>query len=146
MALDQCTLVASLAGTWELRRSIDDGSSMTGIATFAERTDRGLDYCERGRLRLPSGQEIDAERRYVFAETPDGFAVFFAESPLRLFHRIALSRVGSDLVGEASHLCRDDHYDSRYEFRADGSFTVEHRVCGPRKRYVMLTRYARVSV
>jgi hypothetical protein len=116
---------------------------MTGAATLTERGDGCYDYRERGILTLASGQILDAARSYVFAETDDGFAVFFAETPPRLFHRIALIRQGASLAGGATHLCAEDLYDSRYEFRVDGSFAVEHRVRGPRKRYMMLTEYAR---
>jgi hypothetical protein len=139
-------LVARLAGTWELRRSIDDGSSMTGTATFTPYSEDRLDYREQGRLRLPDGRALEAERRYIFATEDDGFMVFFVETPPRLFHRIALERVGPILVGSGTHLCGDDHYASRYEFNADGSFVIAHNVFGPRKAYAMETRYVRASV
>ena len=132
-----------LTGTWLLARSIDDGSSMAGTATFAACASGRLDYREQGRFRLPDGRTLHSERRYLFEETDDGFAVLFAETPPRLFHRITLERAGPSLAGAARHLCADDRYDSRYEFRLDGSFTIEHRVRGPRKHYTIRTRYRR---
>ncbi|MGA8402197.1 MAG: DUF6314 family protein [Stellaceae bacterium] len=139
-------LLASLAGTWLIERSIDDGSSMTGTATFAPCGAEQFDYREQGQFRRRDGRMFDAERRYIFEETGGGFTVFFSEISLRPFHRVVLCREGSSLVGAATHRCADDRYDSRYEFRADGSFTIEHRVCGPRKGYVMETRYVRALV
>lgn len=139
-------LLASLAGMWLLSRSIDDGSSMAGTATITPRGAGQFDYHERGQLRPPDGRTLDAERRYIFAEEADDFAVFFAENPPRLFHRIALHHEGPNLVGAATHLCAADRYDSRYAFHPDGSFVTEHRVHGPRKRYTIVTRYARVSI
>jgi hypothetical protein len=134
-----------LTGEWRLNRSIDDGSSMTGAATIAPRGAGQFDYREQGQFRLPDGRSLDAERRYIFDETESGFTVLFTEKPPRLFHRIALARIGPHLVGHGTHLCGDDHYASRYEFRADGSFVIAHRVSGPRKDYAMETRYVRTA-
>jgi hypothetical protein len=135
-----------LAGSWTLRRSIDNGASMVGTATFLGRIDGRFDYAERGRVTLADGRILDAERRYLFEQTGDGFAVWFAESLSRLFHRVALRRLGTSLAGGGAHACGDDRYDTRYEFRADGSFLVTHAVHGPRKCYVMETRYTRSPV
>jgi len=135
--------LVSLVGSWSLVRTADNGVSMTGIATVARRGADAFDYHEGGALVLPGGQILAAERRYLFAATENGFAVFFAETPRRLFHRVAVIPVGANLIGDATHLCGDDRYDSRYEFRAVGEFLIAHRVRGPRKRYDMVTRYSR---
>ena len=136
-------IIARLAGSWRLTRTIDNGASMTGTAAFGDRGEGHFDYREQGRLRLPAGRLIDAERRYVFTDEDGGFAVWFAENPPRLFHRVVLVCAGSCLVGQARHFCGEDRYDSRYEFAADDTFRVDHAVRGPRKRYAMSTRYAR---
>ena len=135
-------IIATLAGSWRLTRTVDNGASMTGIAAFGDRGDGHFNYREQGRLRLPGGGFIDAERRYVFTDEDGGFAVWFAENPPRLFHRVVLARAGSRLVGQARHLCGEDRYDSRYEFVADDAFRVEHAVRDPRKRYAMSSGYA----
>ena len=140
------SLVTTLIGPWSLRRLIDNGASMTGTASLADIGGGRFDYCEQGQLRLPDGHAIDAERRYVFEEHADGFSVWFAETPPRLFHRIVLRQVAVGLIGNASHRCGADRYDSRYEFRADGSFIIAHTVSGPLKAYAMETRYVRALV
>ena len=117
--------------------------SMSGTASITHHNCGRFAYYERGRLRLAHGQEIDGERRYLFDECDGGFDVLFAESPPRLFHRVALTETGSVLTGEATHLFGEDRYDSRYRFDADGSFTIEHAVIGPRKRYKIETLYTR---
>jgi hypothetical protein len=116
---------------------------MVGTATFLGCIDGRFGYAERGRVTLADGRILDAERHYLFEQTGDGFAVWFAEPLPRLFHGVVLCRLGTSLVGGSTHPCGDDRYDTRYEFRADGSFLVTHAVHGPRKRYVMETRYAR---
>jgi hypothetical protein len=136
-------ILASLTGKWCLRRSIDNGASMAGTASFVDLGGGRFDYREQGQLRLPDGQCIDAERRYVFAEQANGFSVWFAETPPRLFHCVVLSRAGPRLIGEATHLCGYDRYDSHYEFDADGTFAIRHAVSGPRKQYDITTRYRR---
>jgi uncharacterized protein DUF6314 len=96
--------------------------------------------------KATSACPLDAERRYIFEETENVFAVLFAETPPRLFHPIALEWIGRTLVGNGTHLCGDDHYDSRYEFHTDGTFTIRHAVTGPRKHYAVTTRYSRVAI
>jgi len=81
---------------------------MLGKATIVERDDGAFDYREQGRLALISGQTLDAVRCYVFAEETAGFAVFFAENPPRLFHRVALEKNAFGLAGIGRHLCGDD--------------------------------------
>ena len=136
-------IVASLVGPWRLHKAFDNGASMVGAATILSRGDGGFDFCEQGRLRLASGQVLDAERRYVFEEQDRGFLVLFMETPLRLFHRVILNRIGSTLVGHAIHHCGADRYDSRYTFCGNGCFTIEHTARGPRKSYVSRSHYAR---
>ena len=138
-------VLSSLAGSWLFRRSVDNGASMIGTATITSRGDGQFDYHERGELRLPDGQTVAGECRYPFAECAGGFSVLFAETPPRLFHRIVLHGIGPRLIGDGTHLCSADRYDSRYEFRFDGSFVVQHAVHGPRKRYTITTRYWRKS-
>jgi hypothetical protein len=137
------SVLRAITGSWLLRRSIDNGASMNGVALFTDLGAGRLDYREHGQLRLPDGQVIDAERHYIFTDDADGFSVWFAETPPRLFHRVVLSHVGPSLIGEATHICGDDRYDSRYEFHADGTFAIRHAVRGPRKHYDITTRYRR---
>jgi hypothetical protein len=144
MAMRPDDVLSSLAGSWFLDRSISLGASMIGTATVAAQGPGRFHYCEQGRLTLAGGDIIDAERRYIFAPSPGGFAVLFMERPPRLFHRIVLQRTGPNLAGSGLHSCIEDRYESRYEFRPDGSFVVRHIALGPRKRYTIATRYSRI--
>jgi hypothetical protein len=133
---------AGLKGDWKLSRRLDGRGWMEGTATFSDALDGNLAYHERGRVRLDT-QEFDAERKYIFAPRPAGFAVYFAEIPPRLFHEVELTRANGTLTGQASHLCAADLYRSRYEFLPDGRFTILHEVSGPRKGYSLSTSFAR---
>ena len=134
---------ARLAGSWSLTRSLSTGASMTGEAIFTPRNDGALAYRETGTLRLPGKQTFDAERRYIYRATQEGFSVFFAEPSEPLFHLILLHEVDGVLNGHAHHPCRDDTYLSTYEFHCDGSFTLVHDVSGPAKEYLSRTVFRR---
>ena len=104
-------------------------------------------YYEAGLLRLGDGKEFEVEQRYVYREMPDGFAVFFKEKPLRLFHTVRLQRLENGcLYGKGAHLCSEDSYKSEYAFGPDENFSIRHRVHGPRKNYVIETRYVPMAL
>lgn len=125
-----------------LDRRVDSRALMKGFASFSANDDGSLAYYEHGRA-LVDGREFEAERKYLYRARPTGFAIFFAEMPLRVFHEVALEAAHGDLVGQACHLCGEDRYLSRYEFMANGTFFVRHEVFGPRKNYVLETSYCR---
>ena len=137
------SVFARLEGAWDLDRTIEGKATMAGMAQFTRLETGQLKYREEGRIRLPDGQSFDGHREYVYERSPDGFSVFFAETPLRLFHDIAIAREGDEFVGTAGHLCVADQYDSAYQFLADGSFVIEHLVKGPRKDYLSRTVFKR---
>jgi hypothetical protein len=134
---------ARLHGDWTLVRHVDGRPLMRGFATFRANDDGGLIYHERGRVHSADGQAFEAERRYLYRASPTGFAVFFFEEPTRLFHNVRLEPAHGGLMSEASHLCKDDLYLSRYQFLADATFFIRHEVSGPRKSYTLETSYDR---
>ena len=140
-------LLDGLAGRWSLQRIVEgketNQGSMQGVATFRRLESGLMAYREEGRLLLPGGHSFEAFRDYLYARQPGGFAVFFPETPPRLFHEIRLStEAPGTLTGAAAHLCGADHYATRYAFQPDGSFVIHHDVRGPRKDYAMTTHYA----
>jgi len=136
---------AQLAGHWMLDRCVDGRLLMAGQASFGANDDGSLTYQEQGQVRLASGASFAAGRAYLFRQRPTGLAVFFIEHPPRLFHDVALTQAGDALAGDARHLCKADLYLSRYEFWADGRFSVRHDVSGPRKDYALATTYCRMG-
>lgn len=144
-------MLDGLAGRWSLRRVVEGKEarqgSMQGVATFRRLESGLMAYREEGRLQLPGGGTFDAFRDYLYDRRTDGFAVFFAETPPRLFHEIRLrEEADGTLVGAAEHPCGRDHYATRYAFQPDGSFVVHHDVRGPRKDYAMTTLYTRTDL
>lgn len=138
------TVFHRLSGAWQLQRTIEGQAQMQGTARFTTLETGMLKYREEGRLRLADGNEFNAHKEYIFEGTPTGFNVFFAETPLRLFHRIELQKDGDALHGSATHLCTPDTYNSRYHFRSDGTLTIRHIVHGPHKDYVSDTAFWRL--
>ena len=137
--------LAALIGAWALDRHVEGVATMSGTAVFEAGEPGWLAYREAGSLRLASGQSFHAERRYLFQPRSSGFAVFFAETPPRLFHDVVLGEERGLISGEAVHRCSPDYYRSRYTFRSDGTFSIHHSVSGPRKSYSMDTLYRRLG-
>lgn len=135
-----------LEASWALDREIVGTARMTGTAAFRRLPNGLFAYREDARVQLESGKAFDGSRQYFFERAAGGFAVHFAEEPMRLFHAVAIAPQGDELVGTTTHLCIADTYDSRYVFNADGSFEIEHIVSGPRKGYVSRTVFTRLPL
>lgn len=138
-------LLDRLEGTWVLSRIIEAQATMTGRAAFNRQDADTLTYREEGRVQLADGKSFDAHREYRFQRAPGGFTVYFAELPPRVFHNIELMRAGDAFIGQATHLCTPDVYESAYCFRSDGTFSIRHTVHGPRKDYVSITVFKRLE-
>jgi len=133
-----------LEGSWTLTRDIVGAARMTGTAVFRRLPSGLFAYREEARVQLENGRSHTGSQNYFYERAPGGFLVHFAEEPMRLFHAVAIAPQGDALVGTTTHLCIADTYDSRYVFRADGSFEVTHTVKGPRKDYVSRTVFTRL--
>jgi len=102
---------------------------MAGTVAFSASLDGSLAYLERGRLRFDDRREYDAERKYVYTARPLGFAVFFAETSLRLFHEVELKASSAGLSGRAVHLCAADFYEGTYGVLTDGRMVILAKRC-----------------
>lgn len=137
-------LLQCLLGEWIFDREIAGQARMSGAASFVLIAPGTALYREGGELRLHSGERLHSRQSYVYAEAAEGFVVRFEDSG-DLFEEVRLEPDGKGtLVGTAQHLCADDLYVSKYVFEADGSFTVQHEVNGPRKAYTVRTVYRRL--
>jgi Family of unknown function (DUF6314) len=143
-------MLQALEGRWSLDRSVEDHGSgkpmaaMRGIAVFTLGHTGEAAYAESATLMLEGGPAMPATRHYFYRQEEDGLAIFFDEARSQLFHRLVLDQSDRGLIGTDLHLCAPDRYDSRYEFRDDGSFAITHVVQGPRKSYVSRTHYLRL--
>ncbi|EPX84948.1 DUF6314 family protein [Salipiger mucosus] len=121
-------------GDWQLSRDIAhaDGTSarFEGRASW-QPEDTGALYVETGELILPQGR-FAAERRYRWAAD---LSVFFDDG--RFFHAVPPGG------GEAAHWCDPDQYDASYDFTRWPEWQARWQVRGPRKDYVMVSRYRR---
>jgi len=119
-------------GTWQLAREIShgDGSSarFEGVAEWRAEG-AGAVYVERGELVMAQGR-FAAERRYLWDRD---LRVFFEDG--RFFHQVP------EAGGTASHWCDPDQYDADYDFSRWPDWQARWQVRGPRKAYVMVSRY-----
>jgi hypothetical protein len=129
-------------GEWRIDRTIPGHASMAGRAHVVLLPDGEATYRERVEVRLDSGKSWAGGCRYRYRRTEGGFDVLF-EDTRRLFQSLNFRQDGSTLVAEAKHDCAMDRYCSEYVIRVDGSFTVRHRVHGPKKNYVSATEFHR---
>lgn len=131
--------MADFLGRWAIERQIDDrragqAGRFTGLAEITP-TAGGALYHETGVLDF-GGAQFAAERRYLWAEGPEGIAVRFADG--RAFH--AFSPAGQPA---AQHWCDPDDYRVAYDFAAWPEWRAVWEVRGPRKDYRMESRYRR---
>lgn len=123
-------------GDWRLEREIrhhDGGSArFDGHARWI-REGTGALYIERGTLVMPQAR-YSAERRYRWDRA---LRVHFEDG--RIFHRVPAAG------GAAEHWCDPDRYEVFYDFTGWPVWTARWRVSGPRKDYVLLSRYSPVA-
>ncbi len=132
--------MAQFEGVWQLDRQIDDATRgpmrLRGEAVLA-RSGLRLVYTETGTLMIPGQLPLTATQRYVWQEQAEWVAIRFSDG--RPFHGFPLRTARA----EATHLCEPDRYHVSYDFSTWPLWTAEWRVTGPRKDYVMHSRYAR---
>ncbi|SIO24969.1 hypothetical protein SAMN05444722_1020 [Rhodovulum sp. ES.010] len=131
--------LADFIGLWRLSRIIEDARAghlarFEGQARLSEGAG-GLVYAETGALRLPGQPAFTATRRYLWRAGAAGIDIFFEDG--RFFHAI---RPGT--APKASHDCPPDRYAVAYDFAHWPLWSSRWRVTGPRKDYVMVSRYA----
>ncbi|MGC9369873.1 MAG: DUF6314 family protein [Paracoccaceae bacterium] len=131
--------LADFEGRWRLEREIDDAKAgqtvrFSGEAVFRADAE-GLAVEEAGEMTLPGQPPMRAARCYLWRAQGADIAVFFEDG--RPFHLI-----GPGARPGAEHDCPPDLYRVRYDFRRWPEWRAEWRVRGPRKDYVMRSRYA----
>ena len=130
-----------LIGTWRLTRSIEDRrgvqtGSLRGRAIFApERI--GLHYREEGRLRL--GAHAGVARQAHLYRFPCAHRAEVRFEDARPFHDLDLSAGTWEVV----HFCGADTYRGRFQVVGLDLLTVHWTATGPRKDYVIFSRYRR---
>lgn len=125
-------------GVWTITRGIEDrlggSGQFQGEAHFAAATD-GLRYVETGTLTLSNGASMRAERAYRWRQEGARIVVTFEDG--RPFHSFDPNVSGA---GDRHH-CDPDIYDVIYEFDAWPTWSSIWTVKGPRKNYVMRSRF-----
>ena len=157
----------SLQGDWWLQRSLTSSIStypsgtFRGIAKFFPRYPTAPEYSfehlyfEEGDFETETGLKFRANRRYAYrySEASDTLSAWFVKTDNKtvdyLFHELEIlpAKNGSGWRARADHLCIDDTYDVRYEFRFRGAniecWTQAYSVKGPQKDYRIENIYRR---
>ena len=127
-------------GDWQLDRSIDDrrggtDGRFTGHARFVPEG-AVLVYHETGCLQMGESA-FEAEQSHLWRTDGIRFKVCFGDG--RPFHDFE----AGIQTPVARHHCSPDLYVVRYDFTAWPNWVAEWTVTGPRKDYVMVSRYTR---
>lgn len=139
---EQSLNLTAFEGPWQLSRQIEDrkaGHVITGQGScvFAADGPERMIYDEEIVLNVPGQAPLSGTRRYFWEQHGREIAVLFSDG--RGFHRLTPGRSGSEDV----HICDPDLYRGRYDFANWPQWTAIWRVTGPRKDYVMTTKYRR---
>jgi len=126
-------------GTWNLSRTISDGTQVTGRAVFARAGEAALNYHEDVRAILPTGKSIEGAQKYTVQITGEHLEMYFCNgvNAGKLFQRFLVSAAESSSV----HQCVKDTYRSTWMWIAADHFRLVHDVKGPAKNYLMTTDY-----
>lgn len=135
--------LADFLGDWHFDREIDDKTLLgigivQGQARFSPTGDV-VAYDETSEMTFAASPPFKGTRRYLWKADSEGVAVMFADG--RDFHRLDLSAGTTS----AAHWCDPDQYDVIYDFSDWPRWSSRWKVRGPRKDYVMETRYRRLT-
>jgi len=132
--------LADFAGVWRFERAIENAvgpdADMQGTARFTDHAG-GLMMHESGEMRLAGQGAFLAERRYLWRAAGGHIAVFFDDG--RPFHDFDPAAE----TPQAEHPCAPDHYRVAYDFGGWPEWRAVWQVTGPRKSYVMRSRFFR---
>jgi hypothetical protein len=135
-----------LSGQWYLERTYDNGSKVIGTANVVKKTNSEYEYSEEGVMTLSDGKSLVCSRKYIYKPIPNGFAIYFFETPSKLFQNVVLKNNNGTLCAQATHFCVNDIYASSYSFFPDGHFEITHVVRGPKKTYTSKAIFSKNKV
>lgn len=130
-----------LKGTWSFTRHMDGHGRMSGTAQFIESEPETLAYTESGIHELPGGQMLNFFQNYIYQREREQLVAYFTDG--RPFHEVRFYREDGVLKAGAIHLCGADRYNGTYIFDGTDHFSLIWDVKGPKKDYIIQTRYNR---
>ena len=154
----------SLHGSWRIHRKIAGAGYLDGYAQFNKNPNNTneLFYQENGIFFFEDGKSFEASKRYIYSILNDDIYVYFNDksdgdvendaNKRRLFHTFGISKTQlrqdqNSLIVEALHLCIDDKYQVKYEFKFNNlnKFLIIYDVKGPKKNYVSETSFEKIQ-
>lgn len=132
-----------LSGSWNLKREISTGETLTGKADFEFISESAFLMCEEGDLILISGAIIPASRNwYWHLSKPQALAITYDEACEQAYHHVLLKYDDNAWIGKAQHLCGSDLYIGEYRFY-DNGFEIKQIIKGPSKNYEVISAYSK---
>jgi hypothetical protein len=133
----------SLIGTWEISREGSKIKTAEGKATFIKVEERCIKYREELKVKLIGSDTVHHTHReyfYIYEEDTDQIRVAF--DSMELFYTMKVA--GESVTSCDEHLCINDTYKATYKFLSDTHFSVSYEVKGPKKDYVLKTKFVKV--
>ena len=132
----------ALSGSWLLQRAISSGETVKGIVEFKRINDAAFLVSEEGEMRLADGTNFSAKRQWQWHFDGSKFGVYFAETPIRLYHEFFPVVELEGWSGVGRHECAPDSYIGDYQFLIS-AILVRQVVSGPKKDYQIHSEYLR---
>lgn len=126
-----------MLGAWDLRRKVIDHRHSQIVCFAGEATVTATAFKERGEIDQ-GGTKFETERSYHLRPGANSVSVLFSNDAAFIDLDLRASQ-------EVRHLCGADVYLGRFYFRGTDEWAERWRVSGPRKNYVSLARYRRIS-
>jgi hypothetical protein len=126
-----------LKGTWKITKTLGDLGIASGEAKIIPNQEGYLHYREDVLITI-NNSEVKGYKEYLYSMKDDVLSKHFTD--LNLFYHLNLGQYSAT----GHHQCSEDHYDASYAFLADNSFTLEYKVHGPKKDYIISTEFVRM--
>lgn len=133
-----------LRGNWTFYRLTNGQGEMWGKAYFTDFLEDfpRLQYKEAGTFVTPQKVQIPFYQNYIYILRNNKIKVYFNSLQKKedLFYILEFYD-GNKAFGD--HVCGNDKYQATYTFLNENQFTLQYKVVGPRKNYLIETNFQR---
>lgn len=132
-----------LQGEWRFYRTIEPHGHAQGIAQFSpmDNQENCLYYQEHGQFFQNEQQYFKMQRDYIYVCAENTIDIYHARTGIQgdFFLKVVFESYTTAAI--ATHLCQQDLYQATFSLINEQNFQVEYRVNGPKKNYLIHTKY-----